>query len=77
MQVRQVLVRAGSVVLGGLFLVAAFVEWVVGGISASMDTPDGERTGPLNGYGVMALLAIAGLGLLYLGVRRTRRGAKP
>lgn len=67
MQTRQILFRAGSVALGVLFLVAAFVWWTVGGISAAMDTLDGEPSGPLQGYGVLAVLIMAGLALLFLG----------
>ena len=74
MKARRVLFRASSVALGVLFLVAAFVWWTVGGISAAMDTPDGERSGPMHGYGVLALLIVSGLALFYVGVRRLGRG---
>lgn len=70
MQTRRLLFRAGSLALGVLFLVAAFLWWTVGGISAAMDTLDGERPGPLHGYGVLAVLIVAALALLFLGMRR-------
>ena len=61
---------------GVLLLCAAFIWWTVNGITA-MDTPDGEPSGPLHGYGVLAVLVVGGLATLLLGVRRLRQDRAP
>ena len=63
---------AGGILLGVLLLASAFVFWTVNGISA-IDSPDGEPSGPLQGYGVTAVLVIAGSALVFVGVRRLVR----
>jgi hypothetical protein len=45
---------------------------VVDGITA-IDTPDGEPSDPLHGYGVTAVLVLAGFILPFLGIRRLVR----
>lgn len=63
------LLTLGAFVLGLMLAWAAFMWWTVNGIAA-MDTLDGEPPGPLHGYGVTAILALPGLGLIVFGVRR-------
>jgi hypothetical protein len=69
---RRVLIGGSSVLLGVAFLCAAFVWWTVSGISA-IDSPDGEPSGPLHGYGVLAAIVVPGLALLFVGIRRLGR----
>ena len=66
---RGPLLTLGAFVLGLVLMWAAFMWWTVNGIAA-MDTLDGEPPGPLHGYGVTAILALPGLGLIVFGVRR-------
>ena len=51
---------------------AAGTWWLVTGI-ASIDTVDNERPGPLNGYGVTAVLVLGALAMLWSGTELVRR----
>jgi len=67
--VRTILIGVGALLLGLLLVWSAFVFWTVNGIAA-IDTPDGKPPGPLHGYGVAAILVLAGLSAVVFGVRR-------
>ena len=53
----------------------AVVWWSVNGLTA-METAAGRPSGPLNGYGVLAVLAVPGLSLLVVGIRRVALGVQ-
>lgn len=66
---RATLLTASALLLGFLLVYSAFVWWTVSGMGA-IDTSDGNPPGPLHGYGVAAILVLAGLSALVFGVRR-------
>lgn len=72
MKARRVVAGVLSLVLGVVLLWAAFVWWVVSGISV-MDTADGAPAGPLHGYGVLTVLVLGAAGSLFWGIRRLGR----
>jgi hypothetical protein len=57
---------------GLLFGYAGSVWWLVNNI-AGIDTADGEPPGPLNGYGVTAVLLLAGIALVLSGLHVMRQ----
>jgi hypothetical protein len=71
-KLRRVLIGGLSLLVAVVLFYAAFVWWTVNGISV-IDSPEGEPSDPLNGYGVLALLVVGGLSALVLGVRHLRR----
>lgn len=72
---RATLLGVGAIGVGLALMYLAVVWWSINGLTA-METADGRPSGPLNGYGVLTVLAVPGLGLLVFGIRRVALGVR-